>query len=221
MKTKRRSNKKRQVQKRARRQRSKSKSSLAIVPVAPPVVDYLRKEALAAPSIQQTVQKHKEIRFFIKKQLKAGIDYDNIPAADTSEFNLTVQRVRTPGTEQVEDQEIFPRVSVLPDAERYVGHAFSESELVRLDGGVPSQRPDRTLDRTSGLATGYIVSNAHGLTNVPTIFLVDTGGTVKVSSMGFDKKDLEAIAAELAQRRNIILAPLFRPEEVVPINKPG
>lgn len=48
----------------------------------PPVVDYLRKEALAAPSIQQTVQKHKEIRFFIKKQLKSGIDYDNIPGTN-------------------------------------------------------------------------------------------------------------------------------------------
>ncbi len=69
--------------------------------------------------------------------------------------------------------------------------------------------------------TGYIVSNAYGLTNVPTIFLIDTGGTVKVSSMGFDKKDLETIAAELAQGRNIMLAPLFRADEIVPINKPG
>ncbi len=68
---------------------------------------------------------------------------------------------------------------------------------------------------------GYIVSNDYGLTSVPTIFLIDTGGTVKVSSMGFDKKDLETIAAELAQRRKIALAPLFRPDEVVPINKPG
>lgn len=68
---------------------------------------------------------------------------------------------------------------------------------------------------------GYIISNAYGLTNVPTIFLIDTEETVKVSSMGFDKKDLETIAAELAQRRNIIFAPLFRPDEVVPINKPG
>ena len=68
---------------------------------------------------------------------------------------------------------------------------------------------------------GYIVSNAYGLTNVPTIFLIDTEGAIKVSSTGFDKKDLETIAAELAQRRNIMLAPLFRPDEVVPINKPG
>ncbi len=68
---------------------------------------------------------------------------------------------------------------------------------------------------------GYIVSNAYRLTSVPTIFLIETDGAVKVSSMGFDKKDLEAIAAHLAERRKISLAPLFQPGEVVPANKPG
>jgi len=68
---------------------------------------------------------------------------------------------------------------------------------------------------------GYLVSNAYGLSNVPTIFLIDTGGTVTVSSVGFDKKDLETIAAHLAERKKISLAPLFRPDEVVPANKPG
>ncbi len=70
-------------------------------------------------------------------------------------------------------------------------------------------------------ANGYPVSNAYGLTSVPTIFLIDTEGAVKVSSMGFDKKDFETIAADLAQRKKISLAPLFRPEEVIPANKPG
>jgi peroxiredoxin len=68
---------------------------------------------------------------------------------------------------------------------------------------------------------GYLVSNAYGLTSVPTIFLIDNDGTVKVSSMGFDRRDLETIAAELAERRKMVLAPLFRPDEVVPANKPG
>src|SRR5713226_7310272 len=68
---------------------------------------------------------------------------------------------------------------------------------------------------------GYPVSNAYGLTNVPTIFLIDTDGTVMVSCMGFDKKDLEAIANELAERRKMALSPLFHPDEVVPANKPG
>jgi peroxiredoxin len=68
---------------------------------------------------------------------------------------------------------------------------------------------------------GYPVSNGYGLTNVPTIFLIDADGKVKVSSMGFDKKDLERIAGELAERRKIALAPLFRPDEIIPANKPG
>jgi peroxiredoxin len=70
-------------------------------------------------------------------------------------------------------------------------------------------------------SNGYVVSNAYGLTNVPTIFLIDADGTVKLSGMGFDKKDLETIAAELAGRKKIALAPLFRPDEVIPANKPG
>ena len=68
---------------------------------------------------------------------------------------------------------------------------------------------------------GYVVSNAYGLTNVPTIFLINTDASIKVSSNGFDKKDLETIAAELAERKRIARAPLFRPDEVVPANKPG
>jgi peroxiredoxin len=68
---------------------------------------------------------------------------------------------------------------------------------------------------------GYPLSNAYGLTNVPTIFLIDTDGSVKVSCMGFVKKDLEAIASALATRRSMAPAPLFRADESVPANKPG
>jgi len=68
---------------------------------------------------------------------------------------------------------------------------------------------------------GYPASNAYGLTSVPTIFLIAPGGTVKVSSMGFSKDDLERIAAELAHYQKLPAAPLFRPEEVVPAYKPG
>jgi len=68
---------------------------------------------------------------------------------------------------------------------------------------------------------GYVVSNAYGLTNVPTIFLINTDGSIRVSSNGFDKRDLETIAENLAERKKIARAPLFRPDEVVPANKPG
>ena len=67
----------------------------------------------------------------------------------------------------------------------------------------------------------YPVSNAYGLTNVPTIFLVAPDGSVKVQCMGFSRSDLEKIANELAEHRALAPAPLFRQNEVVPDFKPG
>ena len=60
-------------------------------------------------------------------------------------------------------------------------------------------------------------SNAYGLTNVPTIFLIASDGTVKVSCMGFDKAALEKITSELAQHEKVAAAPLFRTERGCPI----
>lgn len=68
---------------------------------------------------------------------------------------------------------------------------------------------------------GYAVSNAYGLTSVPTIFLIEPDGIVKTSSMGFDKTDLESIGAELAERKKMASAALFRAGENVPGHKPG
>lgn len=68
---------------------------------------------------------------------------------------------------------------------------------------------------------GYPASNAYGLTNVPTVFLIAPDGTVKINCMGFDKAALEKIAAQLAQHEKISAGPLFRPDEVIPAYKPG
>jgi len=67
----------------------------------------------------------------------------------------------------------------------------------------------------------YAASNAYGLTNVPTIFLIESDGSVKISCMGFDKNDLESIAEELAERRKIAPSPIFLASESVPDHKPG
>ena len=53
--------------------------------------------------------------------LRTSVDYDNIPSHDELRFNLTVQRVRVQGGSHIEDQEIFPQLSVLPGHDRYVG----------------------------------------------------------------------------------------------------
>ncbi len=68
---------------------------------------------------------------------------------------------------------------------------------------------------------GYVVSNAYGLTMVPTLIFADTDGSVLVSSMGFVKADIESIANQLAERARIFKAPLFLPTEPIPAVRPG
>jgi len=69
--------------------------------------------------------------------------------------------------------------------------------------------------------SSYTVSNAYGLSLVPTVFLVESGGSVKVSSMGFVKADLESIAESLDDRQNLTRTPVFLKTESIPANKPG
>jgi phage tail sheath protein FI len=99
--------------------------------------------------------------------LRASVDFDNIGPDEADVFNLTVQRVRAQGTGQVEDQEIFHRISVLASDAQFFPQAMAQSALVRLLGNVPSQRPDRTLDPASGLATAYVNSNLDGDDGAP------------------------------------------------------
>jgi peroxiredoxin len=108
-------------------------------------------------------------------------------------------------------------------AERYSGDSATVIGVSQDDA-----RGTKEFNREYGVTfptlldnAGYPVSNAYGLSMVPTIFLIEPDGKVKVSCMGFDKADLEKIAAELSQRRKIAAAPLFRPDEVIPAQKPG
>lgn len=67
---------------------------------------------------------------------------------------------------------------------------------------------------------GYPVSNQYGLTYVPTLVLVEPDGAIRLKSTGFDRKDLEAIAARFSQGQNgPIIA--FRPGEQIPDYKAG
>ncbi len=99
--------------------------------------------------------------------LRASVDYDNIPDSDTTHFNLTIQRVRSQGTNQVDDQEIFQRVSMLPAAKNHLTVAIAQSQLVKLTGALPPRRPDRTVNPTSGVAHAYVQSDSDGDDGAP------------------------------------------------------
>jgi peroxiredoxin len=61
----------------------------------------------------------------------------------------------------------------------------------------------------------YRVSNAYGLTNVPTIFWIAQDGEVEVSSVGWVKADFELINRKMGETGKIAPATVFqRGEEV-------
>jgi peroxiredoxin len=61
---------------------------------------------------------------------------------------------------------------------------------------------------------GYPVSNAYGISSVPSLFVVEKDGGIAASSTGFSKRDLES----LGQRAGV---QTFRPEDNVPEWKAG
>jgi uncharacterized protein len=102
-----------------------------------------------------------------REYLRASVDYDGLTAAEHERFNLVVQRVRTAGSELVEDQEIYRRVSVAPASGRFVTDVLLESRLVRVLGPAPPQRPDRSAGGPGGVAVGYTLSNPDGDDGAP------------------------------------------------------
>lgn len=61
----------------------------------------------------------------------------------------------------------------------------------------------------------YPVSNAYGLTNVPTIFWIAQDGEIEVSSVGWVKADFNEINRKLAEAGNTAPAVVFEPGEEV------
>ncbi len=69
-------------------------------------------------------------------------------------------------------------------------------------------------------ADHYPASNAYDLTNVPSIFFI-AAGEVKLSIVGWDKRDMERLNAEVARASGVSVQPLFRKGEDVPASKAG
>ncbi len=97
-----------------------------------------------------------------REVLRASIDYDNIAPNEEDRFNLVVQRVRSLGSEHIEDQEIFRRLSIEPGTTRFIVAALQESQLVRVRGAVPAVRPERTFRPGARHPIGYVDSNPDG-----------------------------------------------------------
>jgi peroxiredoxin len=69
--------------------------------------------------------------------------------------------------------------------------------------------------------TGYPVSNAYGLTNVPSWFLIGQDGEIKLSSVGWIRADVEDLNRRLADANHTAPRRLFRPGDDVRDSRPG
>jgi peroxiredoxin len=73
------------------------------------------------------------------------------------------------------------------------------------------------LDDTSR----YPVSNAYGLTNVPTIFWIAPDGEIEISSVGWMRKEIEELGRKAAETTQVAAKPVFRADEQVPDFRAG
>ena len=68
---------------------------------------------------------------------------------------------------------------------------------------------------------GYVVSNAYGLTNVPSWFLIAQDAEIKISSVGWVRADMEDLNRRLADASKTALRRLFLPKDDVRDSRPG
>jgi len=61
----------------------------------------------------------------------------------------------------------------------------------------------------------YPVSNAYGLTNVPTIFWIASDGEIEISSVGWMRKEIEEFNQRAGEAQGGLPKPVFLPDESV------
>jgi peroxiredoxin len=62
---------------------------------------------------------------------------------------------------------------------------------------------------------GYAVSNAYGLTNVPSLFLIGQDGKIEITSVGWVKQEIEEVNRQLSAAQQTITPRLFQSGEEV------
>lgn len=67
----------------------------------------------------------------------------------------------------------------------------------------------------------FPVANAYGVTNVPTLFLIDSKGKILKNCVGFSKADFGEIARKLASQAGVKPVDLFGGRMDIPAIRPG
>jgi uncharacterized protein len=93
-----------------------------------------------------------------REYLRAAVDYDGI--RDGDRFNLTLQRLLAPDTEQIDCQESYRQVSWREGVENNLADALLRSKLARLVASDCQQRPRPTWRATATGQQPYVAAHA-------------------------------------------------------------
>lgn len=145
-----------------------------------------------------------------------------LPAMDGSKFSLQEALSRGPVL------VVFFKIScpvcqyALPFYERlFKAHGRSNVSIIGIsqneknDTGTFMKRYGLSLPVLLEDTKSFAVSNAYGLTNVPTAFWIAQDGEIEISSVGWSRKDFEEMAAKAAAASGLAAQPMFNPSEQI------
>lgn len=153
----------------------------------------------------------------------------HLTTVDGKEFSLEQARKRGPVVLAFFKVNCPVCQMAFPYVER-IYKAYSGSPNVTIVGVSQNDAAEtRAFNREYGITfpvlldpTGkYPASNAYGLTNVPSVFLVSADGEVELSIVGWSKPDMQELNRRLAQASGKAPALIFTPEDKVSDFKPG
>ena len=153
----------------------------------------------------------------------------NLSTVDGKEFSLEQARKRGPVVLAFFKVNCPVCQMAFPYLER-IYKAYSGSPNVTLVGVSQNDAKEtKAFNRDYGVnfpvlldPTGkYPVSNAYGLTNVPSVFLVSSEGDIELSIVSWSKPDMEELNRRLAKASGKAPAQIFTPGDKVVDFKPG
>jgi peroxiredoxin len=152
----------------------------------------------------------------------------NLSTVDGGQFSLTVARSQGPVI------LVFFKIScpvcqfAMPYFERI--HQAAKGKNVTIVGISQNSKKDTEFfNRQYGVtfpvalddSRHYEVSNAYGITNVPTFFYVGEEGEIEVSAVGWSKSDIEEIARKVSSQTKLPPITVIKPGEDVPAFRAG
>lgn len=163
--------------------------------------------------------------------LASGVQAPEIelPALDGHKFSLSAARTRGPVVVAFFKVNCPVCQLAFPYLER-IFKAYSKSGRFTLVGVSQNNSAETTaFNRQFGVTfpvlldekDKYPASNAYGLTNVPTVFVVSPQGEIESTTVGWSKSEISALNHRMAELSNAGPVQLFATGENVADFKPG